>query len=341
MMKLPRREILQLAAGAAALPALSRIARAQTYPTRPITAIVPFAPGGGTDVPTRIVGEHMSRTLGQQIVVQNVAGAGGTIGTTRVMRAEPDGYTILMGQMGTHAAAVALYPNLAYKPDVDFEPIGMVSSYASVIVARKDFPPKDLKEFVAYVKANAGKLNMSHAGVGSTFFTTCLMLNSILGVKPALVPFNGGAPAMNALMGGQVDYMCADVLTAGPQVQAGSVKAYAIAAPERSAEMPNLPTTREAGLPEFQAYGWNALFAPKSTPTPILDSGTRLAYEPEAADGTPAAGDHIVQVARTYFRAADPSLPVLEAGNSVVLSGAAGPGQLGWDDFLRGGAAVA
>ena len=271
MMRLPRRQFLQLAAGAAALPAFSRIARAQAYPTRPITAIVPFAAGGGTDVPTRIVGDHMSRTLGQQIVVQNVAGAGGTIGSTRVMRAEPDGYTILMGQMGTHAAAVALYPNLAYKPDVDFEPIGMVSSYASVIVARKDFPPKDLKEFVAYVKANADKLNMSHAGVGSTFFTTCLMLNSILAVKPALVPFNGGAPAMNALMGGQVDYMCADVLTAGPQVKAGSVKAYAIAAPERSAELPNLPTTREAGLPEFQASGWNALFAPKSTPKPILD----------------------------------------------------------------------
>jgi len=222
-------------------------------------------------VTARIVGEHMSRTLGQQLVVQNVVGAGGTIGSTRVMRADPDGYTIEMGQMGTHAAAVALYPNLAYKPDVDFEPIGMVSSYASVIVARKDFPPKDLKEFVAFVKANSGKLNMSHAGVGSTFFTTCLLLNSILDVKPALVPFNGGAPAMNALMGGQVDYMCADVLTAAPQLQAGTIKAYAIAAAERSPALPNLPTTREAGLPEFQAAGWNALFAPKSTPKPILD----------------------------------------------------------------------
>jgi tripartite-type tricarboxylate transporter receptor subunit TctC len=270
-MKLPRRRFLRLAAGAAALPAVSRIAWAQSYPTRPITVIVPFAPGGGTDVPTRIVGEHMSRTLGQQIVVQNVAGAGGTIGSTRVMRADPDGYTILMGQMGTHAAAVALYPNLAYKPEVDFEPIGMVSSYASVVVARKDFPPKDLKEFVTYVKANFAKLNMSHAGVGSTFFTTCLLLNSILAVKPALVPFNGGAPAMNALMGGQVDYMCADVLTAGPQLQAGSIKVYAIAAAERSPALPNVPTTREAGLPEFQASGWNALFAPKSTPKPILD----------------------------------------------------------------------
>jgi tripartite-type tricarboxylate transporter receptor subunit TctC len=273
-MRLPRRRFLHLAAGIAALPAVSRFAFAQTYPARPITMIVPFAPGGGTDVPARIVGEHMSRTLGQQLVVQNVVGAGGTVGSTRAMRADPDGYTIEMGQMGTHAAAVALYPNLAYKPEVDFEPIGLVCSYASVIVARRDFPPKNLEEFVSFVKANAGKLNMSHAGVGSTFFTTCLLLNSILGAKPALVPFNGGAPAMNALMGGQVDYMCADVLTAAPQLQAGTIKAYAIAAAERSPELPSVPTTREAGLPEFQASGWNALFAPKSTPQPILDKLT-------------------------------------------------------------------
>jgi tripartite-type tricarboxylate transporter receptor subunit TctC len=273
-MKPARRRFLQLAAGVAAIPSLARLARAQSYPVRPITLIVPFAAGGGTDVPARIVGDHMSRTLGQQIVVQNVVGAGGTVGSTRVMRADPDGYTIEMGQMGTHAAAVALYPNLAYKPDVDFEPIGLVSGYATVIVARKDFPPKDLKEFVAFVKANSDKLNMSHAGVGSTFFTTCLLLNSILGAKPASVPFNGGAPAMNALMSRQVDYMCADVLTAAPQLRAGTVKAYAIAAAERSPELPDLPTTREAGLPDFQTGGWNALFAPKSTPKAILDQLT-------------------------------------------------------------------
>jgi tripartite-type tricarboxylate transporter receptor subunit TctC len=270
-MKLPRRQFLQLAAGAAWLPAASHIARAQTYPSRPLTIIVPFAPGGGTDVAARIVGEHMSRTLGQPIAVQNVAGAGGTVGTARAMRADPDGYTIEMGQMGTHAAAVALYPNLAYKPDVDFEPIGLASEYPVVIVARKDFPPKDLREFVAFVKANSAKLNMAHAGVGSIFFTTGLLLNSVLGVKPTLVPFNGGAPAMNALIGGQVDYMCSDVLGVAPQLQSGTVKAYAIAAAARSAELPNVPTTREAGLPEFQASAWNALFAPKSTPKPILD----------------------------------------------------------------------
>ena len=251
-MKLPRRNFLHLAAGVAALPAVSRVARAQAYPTRPVTMIVPFAPGGGTDVTARIVGEHMARTLGQQIVIQNIAGAGGTTGSTRAMRADPDGYTILMGQMGTHATSVALYPNLAYRPEVDFEPISMVSEVPQMLVARKNFPPKDLREFIAFVKINSDKLNVGHAGVGSIFFSTCLLLNSILNVKPTLVPFNGGAPAMNALVAGQVDYMCADVVTAAPQLQAGTIKAYAVASPSRNPAIPMVPTTIEAGLPEFQ-----------------------------------------------------------------------------------------
>ena len=270
-MRFPRRRFLLLLAAGIVLAALPRIAGAQTYPARPITVIVPFAPGGGTDVAARIVGDHMSRTLGQQLVVQNIAGAGGTVGSARAMRAEPDGYTILMGQMGTHAAAVALYPSLPYKPDVDFEPIGMVAAAPVVIAARKDFPADDLKGFVAYVKANAAKINVGHAGVGSTFFTTCLMLDSILDVKPTLVPFNGGAPAMNALVAGQVDYLCADVLTAAPQLQAGTIKAYAIAAAARSPLLPRVPTTAEAGLGEFQASTWFGLFAPKATPGPLLD----------------------------------------------------------------------
>ena len=273
-MKLPRRRFLLLAASTTALAAVSRVARAQTYPARPIAVVVPFAPGGGTDIAARIVGEHMSRTLGQQLVVQNIAGAGGTVGSARAMRADPDGYTVLMGQMGTHAAAVALYPSLPYKPDVDFEPIGMVAAAPVVIVARKDFPPNDLKEFVAFVKANSDKVNVGHAGVGSTFFTTCLMLDSILGVKPTLVPFNGGAPAMSALVGGQVDYLCGDVLTSAPQLRAGAIKAYAIAAAARDPALPNVPTTAEAGLAEYQASTWFALFAPKGTAAPILQKLT-------------------------------------------------------------------
>ena len=250
-------------------------ATAQGYPSRPITMIVPFAAGGGTDVSARIVSEHMSRTLGQPIVIENIAGAGGTTGSTRAMRASPDGYTIEMGQMGTHATAVALYPNLAYKPDIDFAPIGLVNLNPVMIVARKDFPARDFKEFVPYLKANAQKLNMAHPGIGSIGFSCGLLFNSIVGVKPASVPFPAGGPAMNALISGQVDYMCdGGINLSVPHVQSGTIKAYAIGAEQRSPVLPNVPTSKEAGLPEFQASGWFALFAPKGTPQPILDKLT-------------------------------------------------------------------
>ena len=250
-------------------------ATAQVYPSRPITMIVPFAAGGGLDVDARIVSEHMSRTLGQRIVIENIAGAGGTTGSTRAMRANPDGYTIEMGHMGTHATAVALYPNLAYKPDIDFAPIGLVSLEPEMIVARKDFPAKDLEEFVTYVKANAQKLNVAHSGVGSIQFTCGLVFNSIIGVKPTLVPFSNNAQAMNAMFGGQVDYICdGGIGVSVPYVLSGTIKAYAIAAERRSPILPNVPTSKEAGLPEFQVWGWDALFAPKGTPKPILDKLT-------------------------------------------------------------------
>ena len=270
-MKPPRRQFLQLVAGAAAVAAAPRIARAQAYPTRTVTIIVPFAPGGGTDVSARVVGEHMSRTLGQQFIVENFPGAGGTTGSIRAMRATPDGYTIEMGHIGTHAVSVWLYPQLAYKPDVDFEPIGLAMETPLLIVARKDFPPRNLAEFIVYVKANSEKLNMAHAGVGSILYSFGLMLNSILGVRPTLVPFNGGGPATSALLGGQIDYMCGATVDVAPHVHAGALKAYAIAADERSPAVPNVPTTMEAGLPEFRAMPWFALFAPKGTPRPILD----------------------------------------------------------------------
>jgi len=270
-LKFPRRQFLHLAAGAAALPAVSRVASAQAYPTRTVTIIDAFAPGGTTDVSARIVGQYMSRTLGQQFIIENVAGAGGTTGSIRAMRARPDGYTIQVGHVGTHAFSVSLYPNLAYRPDVDFEPIGVVAEQPLLVVARKDFPPKDMKEFIAYVKTNAEKLNVAHAGVGSVTFTFGLLLNSLLGVKPTLVPFNGAAPAMNALIAGQVDYICTPISLTSQLVQSGTVKAYAIGSAKRSLILPNVPTSVEAGLPEFQASFWIALFAPKETPRPILD----------------------------------------------------------------------
>ena len=262
--------IVRLLAAVLAL-GLATSARAQDYPARAITVIVPFAAGGPTDIVARIVSDHMSKTLGQQLVIENVVGAGGTTGVTRAMRAAPDGYTIVMGHMGTHAAAVALYPNLAYNPASDFVPIGMAAGTPVLILAKKDFPAKDLREFAVHVKQNVASLNMAHAGVGSVSHVTCLLLNSILAVKPTAVPFNGTGPAMNALVGGQVDYMCDQIVNVVPQVNGGTIKAYAIGTPERNPALPNVPTSKEAGLPEFQASAWNALFAPKGTPQPIGD----------------------------------------------------------------------
>lgn len=246
-------------------------AQAQEFPTRQITMIVPFAAGGPTDVVARIVGEHMSKTLGQPIIIENVVGAGGTTGATRAARATNDGYTIIMGHMGTHAASAALYPKLAYDPRTDFEPIAQINGAAILILAKKDLPPKDLKEFVAYAKANEAKLNQAHAGVGAVSYTTCELLNSVMGIKPVGVPFQGTGPAMNALVGGQVDYLCDQITNAVPQINGGTIKAYAVATPERSPVLPNLPTTKEAGLPGYQASAWNALFAPKGTPKAAIE----------------------------------------------------------------------
>jgi tripartite-type tricarboxylate transporter receptor subunit TctC len=251
-------------------PAFLTPALAADYPSRSITMIVPFAAGGPTDVVARIVAQQMSTTLGQTIVIENVVGAGGTTATTRAARAANDGYTLITGHMGTHAAAVPLYPKLAYHPEKDFEPVSLLAGTPILILARKDFPPKDLKEFIAYVKDNTAQINVAHAGVGSVSHVSCLLLNSILGIKPTGVPFNGTGPAMNALVAGQVDYMCDQIVNAVPQINGGTIKAYAIATPARNPALPELPTTAEAGLPAFQAQAWNAIFAPKGTPAPIV-----------------------------------------------------------------------
>jgi tripartite-type tricarboxylate transporter receptor subunit TctC len=237
-------------AGLGALPAHGQ---AQPYPSRSITMIVPFAAGGPTDVISRIVTGHMAQTLGQSIIIENVVGAGGTTATTRAARAANDGYTLITGHMGTHAASVPLYPSLAYHPEKDFEPVALLAGTPILILARKDFAPKDLKEFITYVKANESKVNAAHAGVGSVSHVSCQLLNSILDIKPIGVPFNGTGPAMNALVGGQVDYMCDQIVNAVPQINGGTSKAYAVA------------------TPAFQAQAWNAIFAPKGTPAPIIE----------------------------------------------------------------------
>jgi len=261
-----KRVLAALAAAAAALAGPAHAA----YPERPITMIVPFAAGGPTDVVARIVAEPMGRALGQQIVIENVAGAGGTTGTVRAAQAAPDGYTIEMGHMGTHGAAPALYPDLKYDPVKDFAPIGLAAGTPILVVAKKDFPAADFKAFVAYVKKNSEKLNEAHAGVGSVSFTTCSLFNSIVGAKPTRAAYRGTGPALNDLVAGQVDYMCDQIVNLVPQIQAGTIKAYAVALPERSPALPDVPTTKEGGLPEFQVSAWNAIFAPKGTPPEIL-----------------------------------------------------------------------
>lgn len=257
--------VVLIASGASA-PAL-----AQDYPARTITMIVPFAVGGPADITGRIVADIFSRRLGRSVVVENINGAGGTIGALRGARATPDGYTILFGHMSTNALAPAFYPDLKYDPQKDFEPVGLAAEYPELLVVRKDLPAKDLGEFVAYAKANADKLNVGHAGVGSISYIGCLLLNSAIGIKPTLVPFTGTAPVLNAMLAGEIDYECDPVLGTLPQVQAGSVRALAIAAKQRSPMLPDVPTSDEQGLGEFDIAVKYAVFAPAGTPKGVVE----------------------------------------------------------------------
>jgi tripartite-type tricarboxylate transporter receptor subunit TctC len=244
---------------------------AQDYPNRPITMVVPFSAGGPTDVVARIVGEHMSRTLGQQVVIENVTGAGGTTGATRVKRAQPDGYSVLMGNLGAMAASVGMYgEKLQYDPRTDFEFVANTGGVPMYLVPKKDLPVKDFKEFATYVKANAAKLNFGSGGVGATSHLTCLFLHSLMGVEVTHVPFKGSGPALQALLSGQVDYVCDQSTTIVPQVQGGAVKPLMISVEKRSPLTPDVPTSAEAGLPKFQVSGWNAVFAPKGTPEAVV-----------------------------------------------------------------------
>jgi tripartite-type tricarboxylate transporter receptor subunit TctC len=260
-----------MAAALVLMAAAMNGAQAEDYPTRPVTIIVPFAAGGPADITGRIVADILSRHLGQRFVVENVGGAGGTIGTLRAARAAPDGYTILSGHMGTNALAAAFYPDLAYDPQRDFEPIGLTAEYPELLVVRKEFPANNLHEFIAYAKANAGKLNVGHAGVGSVSYIGCLLLNSAMGIKPTMVPFTGTAPVLNAMLAGEIDYECDPVLGTLAQVRAGAVRALAIAAKKRSPMLPDVPTSYEQGLGEFDCAPFYAAFVPKGTPQPIVD----------------------------------------------------------------------
>lgn len=258
--------VRSLVLGVTALASLPALAQ---YPEKPITVIVPFAAGGPTDVVARLIGEHMSRTLGQQLVVENVGGAGGTTGMSRVAGATPDGYTIGVGNMGTQSAAPALYPTLKYDPAKSFDQIGIANFTPQAIVAKKDMPAKDLKEFLAYLKANSSKLSYGHAGVGSISYVSGTVFNAKYEFKPALVAYRGTGPALTDLVGGQIDYIVDQSLNVIPQIKAGTIKAYAIAAPERLKELPDVPTTKEAGS-DFMFSAWNAVVGPKGMPKDVV-----------------------------------------------------------------------
>ncbi len=253
-------------AAATPLPALAQDA----YPSRPVTMIVPFAPGGSSDVIARIVGEELSRALGQRIVHENVAGAGGTLGLARVAAATPDGYTIVQGNAGTNASSYALYPDLKFKPSA-FTPVAMVAKTTSLIALRKDFPAKTVAEFLDYAKKNPNAVRLGHAGVGSNNYIICRSFLGAAGsIEVTLVSYRGGGPALNDAIGGHIDGVCDSASSAAPSIQGGQVKGLVLASDKRLPSLPDVPTAAEAGVPEFQPGGWNAIFAPAGTPKEIV-----------------------------------------------------------------------
>ena len=269
-MKLPRRNLLHLAAGAAALPAVSRLSWAQNYPIRPITMIVPFPAGGATDTLARVVGERMRGTLGQPIVIENVAGAAGSIGVGRAARASGDGYTLSIGTSTTHVLIGALYA-LQFDLLADLQPVAQLASEPLMIVARKDLPANDLREFIAWLKANPDKASAGIAGVGATGHVTGLLFQKETGTRFQFVPYRGNGPAMQDLVAGQIDLMIEPSSNFLPHLRAGAIKAYAVAARSRLATAPDVATVNEAGLQGFHASLWYGLWVPKGTPQDVVD----------------------------------------------------------------------
>src|SRR6187551_908253 len=268
----------------AILFAMTTMAQAQNYPTRSITVIVPFPAGGPSDVVARIVAEHMGKVLGQTMVIENVGGAGGTLGSGRVASAAPDGYTLLAGSMGSHVAAPVLTPNIKYDSARDFVPIGPTAHSPAVIVARKDFPARDLKEFVALLKSGGATLKQAHGGIGSSSHMACLLFTSEIGAKPTLVAYRGTGPAMNDLVGGHVDFFCEQAVSVAGQITSGAIKAYAVSSSERLASLPSVPTAKELGV-DYQMSIWAGIFAPKGVSREIVE---KLAVALDAALDDPA-----------------------------------------------------
>jgi tripartite-type tricarboxylate transporter receptor subunit TctC len=259
----------RLSVGILAAFAIASAAAAEGYPSKPITIVVPFAAGGPNDVLARLVGDHMSRTLAQPVLVENAVGAGGTIGSARVAKAQGDGYTLLSGNLGSLGAAFALYKKIGYDPR-EFASVGMLAGTPNFLAVRKNLAAKTLPEFIAHAKANPEMLTVGNAGLGSNAHLVCLYLESLAGIKLRHVPYRGTGPAMKDMLGGQIDAMCDSAPNVVPQLLAGTIRALVVAQPSRVAATPDIPSAKEAGLPDFNVVGWNAIVAPPRTPKEIV-----------------------------------------------------------------------
>jgi tripartite-type tricarboxylate transporter receptor subunit TctC len=290
------RKLLIVAAVAAALQ-IAPGALAQNYPTRSIIMVVPLSVGGSTDVIGRIIAQGMGEALGQTIVVENTTGAGGTIGEGRISRATPDGYTIGIGQWGTNVATGAIY-NLPYDLMKDFEPIGLIATQPFFITARKTMPANNLKELVAWLRANGDKANVGNSGIGSPSHVSAILLQQMIGTPMTMVPYRGAGDSTAALLAGQIDILLNTPALSVAQMKAGSIKVYAVTAKERIAMAPDVPTTDEAGLPGFYFSFWHALWAPKGTPKPIVD---KLNAALRTALANPATHKRLVDLAQEIF----------------------------------------
>lgn len=243
---------------------------AQAFPTKTITMIVPFAAGGPTDTVARLVAQSMGKSLGQQVIVENVGGAGGTIGAGRVAKAEPDGHTVLLHHIGMSTAPF-LYRKLPFNPSTDFEPVGLVTDVPMTIISRGNFPAKDFKELVSNIKTNGDKISYANAGLGSASHLCGMLFMSALGTNMTTVPYKGTGPAMNDMLGGQVDVMCDQTTNTTSHIKSGKVKAYAVTTTTRVPSLPDLPTAQEAGLQNFEVAVWHGIYAPKGTPKAAVE----------------------------------------------------------------------
>ncbi|WP_207538769.1 Bug family tripartite tricarboxylate transporter substrate binding protein [Sabulicella rubraurantiaca] len=253
-----------------ALLACAPGARAQDFPNRAITMLVVFAPGGATDVLARIVADHMARTLNQRVMVENVSGAGGTIGGARGAQAAPDGYTLTVGSLGSHSAAPSIYRSIQYDPR-ELQPIGLIAGTPLFFVVRNGLPVNTMQEFLAHVRENPGRVSNGHAGIGSTNHLACALFAHLTGVRMNNIPYRGEGPALNDVVAQQVDSACLLAPAAVPQIQSGTMRGLLTAAAERNPNAPNVPSAREAGVPDYIFQGWNAVFAPRGTPAPVVE----------------------------------------------------------------------